>query len=174
MGGIYNLPSISLQTEYGTLTIPREKIKKMDVYVSGGDGSGSDKTIILQANKHISGNANGGWLRTGINVKSGQKIDIIASGEVYLASLAASYKPDGNYVNTNTSYNDEGIYNSSANVYPTYGNVVYKIGENGTPLKGGSKFSGNATSNGMLYLSIYETVYNAANTGSYAVKIKIH
>lgn len=176
MGGIYNLPNISLQTEYGILTIPREKIRKMDVYFTGGEGSGSEKTFILQANKHISGNANGGWLRTGINVKSGQKIDIITSGEVYLASLAASYKPDGNYVNNNYNYTDEGTYNNTSitNAYPTYGNIVFKIGENGTLLKGGSKFNGNATSSGMLFLSIYETVYNAANTGSYIVKIKIH
>lgn len=175
MGGIYNLPSISLQTEYGTLTIPREKIRKMEVSVTGGDGSSSEKTLILQANKHISGNANGGWLRTGINVKSGQKIDIIASGEVYLASLAASYKPDGNYVNANSTYNDEGIYNNTGNTnaYPTYGSVVYKIGENGTAIKGGSKFTSTVTSGGMVFLSIYETVYNAANTGTYTVKIKI-
>ncbi len=172
MGGIYNLSSISLQTEYGTLTIPREKIKKMDVFFSEGDSNGSEKTLILQANKHISGNTAGGWLRTGINIKSGQKIEISANGEVYLASLAASYKPDGNYV-INNSDSDAAYNSGNTSTYPTYGCVVYKIGEIGTSLKAGSKFTGTATTSGMIYLSIYETVYNAANTGSYTLKIRI-
>ncbi|MBI5219841.1 MAG: hypothetical protein HY958_13015 [Bacteroidia bacterium] len=177
MGGIYNLPNVNLQTEYGALTIPREKIKKMDVYYSEG-GEGAQKTFVLMANKNISGNANGGWLHTGINIKPGQKIDINATGEVYLASLAASYKPDGTYVNsTNYNYGTEGETNyntNSAYSYPTYGSVVYKIGSNETALKAGSKFTGTANNGGMLYLAIYETVFNASNTGSYTVKIKIH
>jgi len=40
-----------------------------------------------------------------------------------------------------------------------------------TPLRAGGKFNGTSASAGMLYLSIYETVFNAANTGSYSVKV---
>jgi hypothetical protein len=51
---------------------------------------------------------------------------------------------------------------------------VYKIGETSTQvLKAGAKFSGTVQASGMLYISIYETVYNAANTGSYTVKISL-
>lgn len=176
MGGIYSLPSVNLQTEYGALVIPREKIKRLDVFYSD-NAEGAQKTFVLMANKHISGNANGGWLRTGINVKPGQKIEISASGEVYLASLAASYKPDGTYVSSNNAGYDGGEgynYNTNVNAYPTYGNLVYKVGSNEAVKKAGSKFVGNIEGGGMLYISIYETVYNASNTGNYTVKIKIN
>ena len=58
-----------------------------------------------------------------------------------------------------------------ASTYPSYGNLVYKIGDTGTTTKAGSKFSGVAETSGMLYLSIYETVYNASNSGYYSVKV---
>jgi hypothetical protein len=175
MGGTYDFSKIELKTEYGTLSIPKEKIKHIDVLYSGGIESG-EMTFKLLATKHISSNTNGGWLKTGIMVKTGQKLNINASGEIAFASLSGSkYKPDGSVVGIATpavgAY--EGDYNTGVS-YPTYGNVVYKIGETSTQLlKAGAKFNGVASSSGMLYLSVYETVYNAANTGSYTVKISV-
>ncbi|MBN8696301.1 MAG: hypothetical protein J0L87_07205 [Bacteroidetes bacterium] len=174
MGGKYEFTKIDLKTEYGTLSIPKEKIKHIDVMYSG-DGENGDFTFKLLATKHISSNTNGGWLKTGIMVKNGQKISITASGEVTFASLSGSkYKPDGTIVGSTTATESyEGDYNYGT-TYPTYGNVVYKIGESSTQvLKAGAKFNGNAQASGMLYISIYETVYNAANTGSYTVKISV-
>lgn len=176
MGGIYDFAKIDLKTEYGVLSIPKEKIKHIDVLYSG-DGGNGEMTFKLLATKHISSNTNGGWLKTGIMVKSGQKLNISASGEVTFASLSGSkYKPDGTIAGSSTpaiSDGYEGDYNYG-NAYPTYGNVVYKIGEASTSvLKAGAKLSGNAASTGMLYISIYETVYNASNSGSYTVKISV-
>ena len=58
--------------------------------------------------------------------------------------------------------------------YPAYGNVVYKIGETSTQtLKAGAKFNETTTTTGMFFISIYETVYNANNSGSYTVKISL-
>lgn len=62
-------------------------------------------------------------------------------------------------------------YNDAA--YPTYGQVVYKIGETGEALKAGKKSTIKVNNSGMLYLSIYETVFNVANKGSYNVKVKV-
>jgi len=179
MGGTYDFKKIDLKTEYGTLSLPKEKIKHIDVlYTPTGDGS--DRAFILLGSKHISANANGGWLKTGIMVKQGQKINISASGEISFASLSnQKYKPDGKISGaaaTVTSDYDygEGDYNyGSTSTYPTYGNVVYKIGETGTSLKAGAKFNGTANANGMLLISVYETVYNATNTGSYSVKVSV-
>ncbi|MBI3502458.1 MAG: hypothetical protein HY063_11765 [Bacteroidetes bacterium] len=174
MGGRYDLKKIDLKTEFGMLSIPKEKIKHVDVlYTPTGDGS--DKNFILLGSKHISANSNGGWLKTGIMLKQGQKITITASGEISFASLSNNkYKPDGKVAGSTTSTTTdydygEGDYGGSA--YPTYGNVVYKIGETGTVLKAGAKFNGTVQSSGMLFLSVYETVYNASNTGSYSVKV---
>jgi hypothetical protein len=176
MGGTYSFEKIDLKTEYGSLSIPKEKIQHIDIMYTGGDNAG-ETTFKLLATKHISSNTNGGWLKTGIMVKTGQKINITATGEISFASLSGSkYKPDGTIAGTAasaaTDYGDEAY--GSTYTYPTYGNVVYKIGEASTQvLKAGAKFNGAALSNGMLYLSIYETVYNAANTGSYTVKVSV-
>ncbi len=176
MSGAYDFTKLDVKTEYGNLSIPKEKIKSIEVLYSI-QAEGNEIVLKLMANKHISGNQNGGWLKTGIILKAGQKFSISASGEVTLASLSnQKYKPDGSYVSTTgatypaSSTEDYG----TGNAYPVYGNVVYKIGENSYDvLRAGAKFSGNAKSGGMLMISIYETVYNAANSGAYTVKISL-
>lgn len=170
VGGEYNFKLIDLKTEFGQLSIPKEKIQKIDIMYIPGNNNSSRK-FVLNASKHISGNTNGGWLKTGIMVKKGQNINILANGEVVLQSLSgAKYNPDGAVTKSTYEYDD---YAYSTNTYPQYGNVVYKIGENGTMIKAGSKYNGIANENGMLYISIYETVYNASNTGSYNLSITL-
>lgn len=172
MGGVYDFKKIDLKTDYGTLSFPKEKIKHIDiVYIASGDGSEMMFTVF--ASKHISGNTQGGWLKTGIMVKSGQHISMFATGQVVLASLSnGKYSPDGASKDGSNGENYEGEYDSGS-TYPTYGQLVYKIGETGTAMKAGAKFSGTMNQAGLLYLSIYETVYNAANTGTYNVKISL-
>ncbi|HOV12613.1 MAG TPA: hypothetical protein PLT47_07535 [Bacteroidales bacterium] len=174
IGGTYNVKSIALKTQYGNLEIPRDKITSIDVFYKGGDEA--ETSFTLFANKHISGNTSGGWLKTSLYVKNGQKISITASGEITLASLSGyKYKPDGKSTGTgNVDYDYESDYSSATTSYPTYGNVVFKVGENGTMMKAGSSYKGTAPATGILYLSIYETVYNASNTGSYFVKVKLN
>ena len=181
MGGQFEFQKLDVKTEYGNLSIPKEKIKSVDIMYLSGDGN--EMSFKLIASKHISGNQNGGWLKTGIVLKQGQKFSVNAAGEVTLASLSnQKYKPDGSYITaTGESYKGTGegegdyAYTSSTTTYPSYGQVVYRIGELNTtqPLKAGAKFTGNASTSGMLYLSIYETVFNAANSGSYTVKVSL-
>jgi hypothetical protein len=165
MGGTYEFSKLDVKTEYGNLSIPKEKIKTIDISYINENGA-NDLSFKLIASKNISGNNNGGWLKTGIMLKSGQKFSIISTGEVTLASLSnQKYHPGGSATETSD-------YTSDATTYPTYGNVVYKIGEQSTtPLRAGGKFNGTSATAGMLYLSIYETVFNAANIGSYSVKV---
>jgi hypothetical protein len=176
MGGVFEFAKLDVKTEYGDLSIPKEKIKSIDVTYMGDNGS-SEMSFKLLGSKNISSNQNGGWLKTGIMLKNGQKLSLIASGEVVLASLSnQKYHPDGSYETatgekypaTSTSTDEY----SGSTTYPSYGNVVYKIGENSTQImKAGAKGTITATASGMLYLAIYETVYNAANSGAYNVKI---
>lgn len=171
MGGIYEFANIELKTEYGTLTIPRDKIQKIDVMFFDSNSSGS-QTYKLMGSTHISSNINGGWLKTGIMVKPGQTINITATGEVTLASLSGSkYKPDGSVKNT-VSENYTDSYNSSS-TYPSYGNVVFKIGEIGASTKAGASYHAKATQSGMLFISIHETVFNASNSGFYTVNVSV-
>jgi len=165
MGGVFTLKTIALKTDYGDLTIPKEKIKEVEVTYY--DESAGDKTFKVLASKHISGNTDGGWLNTGIKVKTGQKISITASGEVVLESLSGNkYTPDG----TSGSDGDNSDYQST---YPSYGNLVYRVGEFGETIKAGSKYTGTAKETGTIFLSIYESVYNSANTGYFSAKVTV-
>lgn len=177
MGGNYNFTKLDIKTEYGNLSVPKEKIKTIDISIAMEPGSG-EFSFKLNATKNISGNTNGGWLKTGVVLKSGQRFSLVSNGEVTLASLSNSkYKPDGSSkTETATEWtkpygsDDEG----GSGGYPSYGQVVYKIGDGSTEnLKAGAKFNGAAKKSGMLYISIYETVYNAANKGGYNVKLSL-
>lgn len=179
MGGSYNFTKMDVKTEYGNLSVPKEKIKSIDVSVAVEPGKG-EFTFKLIASKNISGNTNGGWLKTGISLKAGQRFTITSSGEVTLASLSNSkYKPDGSSkaegaADYTKPYNsgEDGEYSTGG--YPTYGQVVYRIGETTSEnLKAGAKFNGTAKTSGMLMISIYETVYNASNKGTYNVKVSL-
>lgn len=179
MGGTYEFSKLDVKTQYGNLSIPKDKIRSIEVSYSE-PGTGNEVSLRLQAAKHISGNTQGGWLKTGIVLKQGQRFSISASGEVTLASLSnQKYKPDGSYTSTGGSAYPAAPpvaddYTGGASAYPVYGNVVYKIGEASyDALKAGAKFTGTAKTSGMLLISIYETVYNAANTGSYNVKVSV-
>jgi hypothetical protein len=166
MGGTYEFSKLDVKTEYGNLSIPKEKIKTIDIsYIN--ESNTNEFSFKLIASKNISGNNNGGWLKTGITLKAGQKFSIVSTGEIALASLSnQKYHPGGSAAES--SINDY----SDVVSYPTYGNVVYKIGEQvTTPLRAGAKFNGTSANAGMLYLAIYETVFNAANTGSYNIKV---
>lgn len=170
MGGEYSFQNLELKTLYGTLTIPQEKILKIDVnYME--ESANTTKSFKLIAATHITSNSNGGWLKTGISVKVGQRIIINSTGEVSLASLSGNkYKPDGS---TKNSTSNDYVDNSTTTTYPSYGNVVFKIGENGASVKAGANYNAPATQSGVIYISIYETVYNASNSGYYTTNVQI-
>ncbi|MFY9309239.1 MAG: hypothetical protein WAQ28_09365 [Bacteroidia bacterium] len=169
MAGQTNIKTLDVKTDYGMLSIPGDKIERMEVYMVT-DGQ---STFKLMASKHISSNTPGGWLNTGIMLKKGENFTITANGQVVFASLSgAKYTPDGKVAGTSASNYDYPTVESGDNAYPNYGNVVYKIGEQGTMLKAGDKFSGTSPDYGVLYLSIYEVMFNPANTGSYIVKVE--
>lgn len=162
--GNYDFESLTIETEYGRLMINRSKISSISVMLKEIDNAGSG-TFKLMANQHIAGNANGGWLSTGILVHKDQVFKISASGQVNIASLSNNaYAPDGG---VNGSPGQKGSE-------PTYGSLVFKIGESGTLMKAGDAYMGHANATGIIYLSIMESVYNAANTGSYTVKVAVN
>lgn len=178
MGGSYSFNKLEIKTEYGNLSIPKEKIKSIDIFLAAESEKG-EYSFKLSASKNISGNANGGWLKTGIKLKAGQRFSLIANGEVTLASLSNNkYKADGSSKAagatdfTKPYGSGEGEYSGLG--YATYGQVVYKIGETSNEtLQAGDKLNTTAKSSGMLMISIYETVYNQNNKGAYTVKITI-
>jgi len=164
--GTISLNEIQLLSNYGTLNLKRENISSIELSVLDDNVSLGDNVFKLKASKHITGNEDeDGWLNTGIKVKAGDKITISASGKIVLKSLSGGiYGPDG-FIGGK----EDSAYDAEADI--PYGALVYKIGEDGTEQKVGSKSIIEIEESGTLYLSIYETVYNDENTGSYTVKV---
>lgn len=157
---------IVLQSDYGNLSFRRDKIESLDISIIEQPVTNPDGSFKLKANYHISGNDNNkGWLNSGVKVKTGDKFSILANGKIVLKSLSGgSYVPDGYSGGTK-----DGAYTDDAAL--KYGALVYKIGENGEVKQAGSKFEGVANQEGYIYVSIYETVYDKTNVGSYSVKV---
>ncbi|MCX7727891.1 MAG: LecA/PA-IL family lectin [Bacteroidia bacterium] len=167
LSGNIDFKTIDFSNNFLSASIPVGKIKSMDVsYFESTDGSYS---FVLKASKHIMANNNGGWLNTNIKVKKGQSIEISARGEIVLASLDnKKYTPDGNIVGQESVTNNE-----TDPSYFNYGTLIFKIGNNGKNLKAGSNTKYIADADGVIYLTIYETVYSDKNTGSYQVKLSV-
>jgi hypothetical protein len=162
--GHYEFESLSLETDYGRISVNRSKINSISVIFKEVDNPGTGN-FKLNANQNIAGNPNGGWLNTGIMVRKDQSVKIIASGQVNIASLSNNtYTPDGGVNGTSGPKSSD----------PTYGNLVFKVGENGPMQKAGDNYLGKSSATGIIYLSIFESVYNAANTGTYTVKVAVN
>jgi hypothetical protein len=161
--GSYPFSHLMVDTKYGKLRVERNTIARIEVKIVM-DGLASRNSFKLYANKHISGNKDDGWLNTGILVKKGQPIDINAAGAVVLASLSGNtYSPSGG-INGSPGQTDAKV---------NYGQVVFKIGQGDSPKKAGDSYSGIAESTGIIYISIYESVFNIANSGYYSVNVEV-
>jgi hypothetical protein len=161
--GSYPFSHLMVDTKYGKLRVERNTIARIEVKIVM-DGLASRNSFKLYANKHISGNKDDGWLNTGILVKKGQPIDINAAGAVVLASLSGNtYSPSGG-INGSPGQTDAKV---------NYGQVVFKIGQGDSPKKAGDSYSGIAENTGIIYISIYESVFNIANSGYYSVNVEV-
>lgn len=162
--GAWAFDFILLETNYGRLKFERKDIAQIDVKIQAAEGFAKENSFVLYANKHISGNQDEGWLNTGILVKKGEQILINANGNVTLASLSGNkYSPDGGINGA------PGLVDKNVN----YGNVVLKIAQNGEMKKVGDNAAIIADKTGIIYLAIYETVFNSANMGYYNAYIKV-
>jgi hypothetical protein len=162
--GSYEFESLALETDYGRISVNRSKISSISVIFKEVNNANTGN-FKLYANQNIAGNTNGGWANTGILVRKDQSIRMTASGQVNIASLSNNaYTPDGGVNGTPGPKSGE----------PSYGCLVYKIGEAGQMMKAGDNYSGKANGTGIIYVSIFESVFNAANTGSYAVKVTVN
>lgn len=162
--GTYDFTDLMLETDYGRMRIARKSIESIDIKILAEEGFTKDNIFKVFANQFVSGNKDNGWLNTGILVKKGEQIKISADGTVSLASLSGNtYSPDGG-INGAPGPSDNKI---------NYGQLLFKISQNGDPLKAGENISYTADKTGIIFLSVYETVYNTANTGYYNAKVSV-
>ncbi|MFT4970054.1 MAG: hypothetical protein ACI9O4_001806 [Chitinophagales bacterium] len=162
--GIYDFTEVALNTDYGRIKIARNDIARIDVKIVS-EGMNNKNTFKLFANQNISGNKEEGWLNTGVLVKKGEKLSINSSGQIILASLSGNtYAADGG---VNGSVGVEGNK-------PTYGQVVFKVSQSGFENKAGDNYTAYAAQTGIVYIAIYESVFNSANSGYYTVNLKVN
>jgi len=162
--GTWAFQNIILETSYGRIKVERRNIESIDVKIMAPAGFSKDNSFKVFANRYVVGNQDEGWLNTGILVKKGEEISINANGEVVLASLSGNkYTADGG-INGSPGPTDKKI---------NYGNLVFKISQNGDTKKAGDNVTFVADKTGIIYLSIYETVFNSANLGFYDTNVKV-
>ncbi len=167
ISGNIDFKTIEFVNSFLNTSISTYKIKNIDVFYT--DSKNGFFSFILKASKHIMANNNGGWLNTGVKVKKGQSIEIAARGEIVLASLDnKKYTPDGVLVGS-----VDPPESSTDPTYYSYGTLIFKIGNNGKNLKAGSNTKYIADNDGVVYLTIHETVYSDKNTGAYQVKLSV-
>jgi hypothetical protein len=173
---ILNLTSIKLKNKYGEFDIPINDIKTIDLSNNQLTDSAHNR-FVLSANKNIAANPDKtkAFVNTGLYVRAGQKIFIDASGIVTLQSLGGkNYSPSGEVVSSDQTKSSLNYSNlNDLTYYSKYGALCFKIGEDGEVQKAGVKFSTVSNSNGTLYLTIYETVFNQKNTGRYIATVFI-
>lgn len=163
MEGTYAFDDISVGTDYGKIRIKRNRINLIEVKIVN-EGLENQKAFKLFANRYVSGNSEGGWLNTGILVKQGETLKMSANGQVTLASLSGNiYTPDGG-MNGSAGPLGEQL---------NFGNVVFKVGQSGKVQKAGANYKGVANQTGIVYISIYESVFNSANNGFYNVNVRV-
>jgi hypothetical protein len=145
-----------VQTRIGSLDIDTSKIHSIKFFAD--EGNLKKHVFTVEANKNIPiYPAPELFFNTKLSYKKGELIKIRASGSVILASLSSNtFSPEGD--------NLQGNWNNLP-----FGALVGKIGESGTPFKIGKDYQKISTENGVLYLTISETVYNQANSGSFKV-----
>lgn len=164
--GSIQFNDIVVQSEYGNLTFKKEKIESLDISIVDETANLGNGQFRLKGNTNISGNDKNGWVNTGITLKQGDNFSITATGKVVLKSLSGGiFNPNGYF-----SGIKNGAYTDDMEI--KYGSVVYKIGDFGTIQTAGSKYDGKAETDGVLYISIYETVYDKTNSGNYTVTVK--
>jgi len=132
---------------------------------------GSETALAVDAAKHGTANA---WMDTGVTVEADSTLLVTAAGKV---DLQAQFNPGQQLSGPDGNSN----FGMGGTFLP--GQLVGKIGENGTPFAIGERFEGTPTTEGKLYLLIWpvnnfnrrfkgkEEFLGGGATGTYTVQV---
>ena len=139
----------------GDFTVVLGRIESMMVY------GNTDAMLTIDAAKY--GSSLDTWMPTGVQLNSGEAVDIRAAGQVELWPQGP-----GQYLATpkghNTTLGKGGQYIAGA--------LIGKIGANGRTFLIGEWSTIRAEEHGELFLQIVPSPWNNASTGNYSVSIK--
>ena len=141
---------------------------------SGGQNSGQNKQVESSGNKtgddltthKIAVRTNVSWQRTGIQVDSGERIALAASGEYVFHSAGYTCGPEG--------IPDAKPFTGSWPATELTGlALIGKIGETGIPFLVGPAAEIQADHDGELFLGVNDDIVDE-NTGTLSVKVEVH
>jgi hypothetical protein len=117
--------------------------------------------VNVDAEKH--GSASNQWMDTGVEIQTGGRLVIVASGNVNLWPQGGN---NSGYLSTPKGY-------SGANGPGPHrpGTLIAKIGEEGPAFAVGERYEGAPARDGKLYIHIVPSPWNCPSSGSYQVKI---
>ena len=144
-------------------------VKLTDIKSFRSAGSASQGEYQLDAAKYAKLN-HSEWMETSIEVTSGQQLEVTASGRVDQWPQGP-----GQYMVGPEGQGGGGFrpgFPGGAAV-GTPGQVVGRIGTNGTQFAIGASFKGKATDSGKLYLRIGPSAWNCDSTGTYKIVVNV-
>ncbi|MBY0458419.1 MAG: hypothetical protein K2V38_13850 [Gemmataceae bacterium] len=129
-------------------------------------GAAANREFALDAAKYAKMNQNE-WMDTGIEVTSGQQLEVTATGRV-------DQWPQGPGQYMVGPEGQPGFQRPGAPApVGVPGQVIGRIGPNGTPFAVGASYKGKASESGRLYLRIGASPWNCDSTGSYKMKVDV-
>ncbi len=150
---VVTAPEFVVTTPYGELAVPRGEV----VRIHFRDAGPQRVQIVVPATASIPG----GWVRTGVDLRRGQKVILGASGQMRV--------PDYGYVSGPRG----GGRSSRTHAGMSELALVGKIGERGETFLVGEKYDAKAARSGTLYLGIVPFRYTYYRTeGSYEVTVE--
>jgi hypothetical protein len=159
--GRLELAALKVRTKYfGDATV-----KLTDVRSFRSAGSASNADFALDAARYAKMNQTD-WMETSIEVSSGQQLEVTASGKI-------DQWPQGPGQYMVGPEGQGGIRPGGLPGVGASGQVVGKIGSNGTPFAIGAAYKGKVTDSGKLYLRIGSSPWNCDCAGSYKIVVNV-
>ena len=164
--GRLELTTLKVRTKFfGEATV-----KITDIRAFRSLGSAATGEFTLDADKYAKMNQ-ADWLETSVEVTPGQQLEVTATGKIdQWPQGPGQYMVEAGGL---PNYAAGGQLPSGGQRIGIPGQLIGRIGPNGTPFALGASYKGKVTENGRLYLRISPSPWNCDSTGSYKVSVNI-
>ncbi len=142
-------------------------VKLADIRTFRAVGSASAAEFALDASKYAK-MTQSEWKETVLEVSSGQQLEVTASGRIDQWPQGPGQYMCGPEGQGGAGFNPGGVQRLGLP-----GQVIGRIGANGTPFAIGEGYKGKVTESGKLYLRIGGSPWNCESTGSYKVNVNV-
>ncbi|VTS03075.1 Uncharacterized protein OS=Pirellula staleyi (strain ATCC 27377 / DSM 6068 / ICPB 4128) GN=Psta_2577 PE=4 SV=1 [Gemmata massiliana] len=164
--GRMDISALKVRTKYfGDATVRLSDIRTFRSVVSA-----SASEFALDAAKYAKMNQ-ADWLETAIEVSAGQQLEVTATGKIdQWPQGPGQYMSEPGGL---PGHAGGGVVVGGMPRIGVPGQVVGRIGANGTPFVIGASYKGKVTENGKLYVRISPSPWNCDSTGAYKISANV-